>query len=148
MQKKKITKLRTFIHKYFIVHAMRQYYKKVHGMDIGENSRISLSVKLDKTNPKGVHVGKHTALAFEVAVLTHDFINGKHVDTYIGDYCFIGARAIIMPGRRVGNHCIIGPGAVVMKDVPDGSVVIGNPSTVVERGIKTAAWGKRLQSVA
>jgi acetyltransferase-like isoleucine patch superfamily enzyme len=112
-------------------------------MDIGENTRISLSVKLDKTNPKGVHIGKNSALAFEAAVLTHDFINRIHHNTYIGECCFIGARAVIMPGRRVGNHCIIGAGAVVMKDVPDGSVVIGNPGIVVERGIETGVWGSR-----
>ncbi|WP_313614962.1 acyltransferase [Agrobacterium sp.] len=116
---------------------------KLYKMDIGENTRVSLSVKLDRTNPSGIHIGKNTALAFGAAVITHDFVNRKHYDTYIGECCFIGARSIIMPGRRVGNNCIIGAGAVVLKDVPDGSVVIGNPGVVVERGILTGVWGTR-----
>lgn len=39
----------------------------------------------------------------------------------IGGGCWIGARAVILPGVTVGNGCIIGAGAVVAKDCePDG----------------------------
>ena len=31
----------------------------------------------------------------------------------IGDYSFIGAGAIILPGTTIGKYCIIGAGAVV-----------------------------------
>lgn len=50
----------------------------------------------------------------------------------IGDDCWIGGGAIILPGVTVGSRCIIGAGAVVTKDVPDDSVALANPATVRE----------------
>ncbi|MCT2398418.1 acyltransferase [Novosphingobium mangrovi (ex Huang et al. 2023)] len=135
--------MRTFLHRNGIG-LVRNYYNKVWGTQIGEGTRISLSAKIDLTNPKGVIIGKYTALAFGSSVLTHDFIHSKHVVTKIGDYCFIGARAIIMPGVTVGDHCIVASGAVVMKDVPPNSVVMGNPGRVMERGIMTGDHGRRI----
>ena len=32
-------------------------------MDIGEGTSISMSAKLDKTNPRGIHIGKYTTVA-------------------------------------------------------------------------------------
>jgi maltose O-acetyltransferase len=50
---------------------------------------------------------------------------GKPVS--IGDDCWIGGQAIILPGVSIGHRCIIGAGAVVTKDVPDDTTVVGNP---------------------
>ncbi|WP_439534127.1 acyltransferase [Polymorphobacter sp.] len=125
---------------------VRFYYVGLWGMKIGEGSRISLSAKLDLANPDGIHIGKHTALTFRTAVLTHDFVNRRHLDTRIGDYCFIGAGSIIMPGVTIGDHCIVGTGSVVMRDVPSRSVVMGNPARVIEKGIDTGPLGLRLRS--
>jgi acetyltransferase-like isoleucine patch superfamily enzyme len=139
--------IRTLISRNIIL-LVRLYYNHVWGTRIGKDTRISLSARIDKTSPAGVVIGNHTALAFEATILTHDFINRRHLTTTIGDYCFIGARAILMPGITVGNHCIIGAGSVVMKDVPPNSVVLGNPGRVLERGIMTGRWGARVQSAA
>ena len=35
----------------------RQYLVRVWKMDIGEGTAISGSAKLDKTNPRGIHIG-------------------------------------------------------------------------------------------
>jgi virginiamycin A acetyltransferase len=43
----------------------------------------------------------------------------------IGEYCWIGASAIVM--ASVGNGSTVGAGAVVVKDVPAGVVAVGNP---------------------
>jgi maltose O-acetyltransferase len=51
---------------------------------------------------------------------------------YIGDDVWIGARVIILPGRKIGEGVIIGAGAVVTKDVPDYAVVGGNPAKVIK----------------
>ena len=40
-----------------IVRVRRFYYTRVWGMDIDPTATFSLSVKFDKTNPKGVHIG-------------------------------------------------------------------------------------------
>ena len=121
----------------------RQLLIRVWKMDIGEGSIISRSAKLDKTNPRGVHIGKYTAVAFGAAILTHDWVNNCHRDVHVGDNCFIGAHAIILPGVTIGDHCIVSAASVVARDLPAGSLVAGNPARVVERNIKTARYGVR-----
>ncbi len=125
------------------MHLRAHYYRLVWGMDIGEGTRITSSVRLDTTNPKGLHIGAWTHLAFDAVVLCHDFTDRRRHETWIGSFCFIGGRAIIMPGVKVGDHCIVGAGAVVTKDVPPHSLVAGNPARVIESGITTGKWGIR-----
>lgn len=135
---------RRFLHRHLIVNGVRIYYNSVWKTRIGEGSRISLSVKIDKANPEGVVIGKNTAVTFGVAIVTHDFVNNFHTTTTIGSNCFIGANAIIMPGVMIGDQCIIGAGSVVLRDVPSHSVVMGNPGRVIERDIKLGPWGVRI----
>lgn len=113
-------------------------------MDIAPGASISLSAKLDKTNPRGVHIGEGTSVTFGSAVLTHDYVNGKHLHTWIGKRCFIGARSIIMPGIRIGDECVIAPASVVMKDIPSNCLAAGNPARVIENSIRTANGGYRI----
>jgi len=110
-------------------------------MDIGKHVCISLRARMDFTNPRGVHIGEGTYVTFDSVILSHDMSRLMHLDTYIGKNCFIGAKAIIMPGVRVGDSCIVGSGAVVTKDVPSGSIVAGNPAQIVKTGIVTSRWG-------
>jgi acetyltransferase-like isoleucine patch superfamily enzyme len=118
------------------------------GMDIGEGCRVSLTAKLDKANPRGVHIGAHTLVSSRADVLTHDSVRLQHVDTRIGERCHIGVGAVIYPGIKVGDGCIVAPGAVVMRDVADACVVAGNPARVVEKDIRTGKYGVRLDAVA
>jgi len=53
---------------------------------------------------------------------------GKPVS--IGDDCWIGGNAVILPGVSIGDRCIVGAGAVVTRDVPDDSTVVGNPAKI------------------
>lgn len=53
----------------------------------------------------------------------------------IGDDCWIGGGAFIMPGITIGNRCIVGSGSVVTKDVPDDTIVVGNPARPVNTKI-------------
>lgn len=140
-----LARSRRILHGY-VVGFQRAWYSRVWGMHIGEGVRISLSCKLDKTNPKGITIGDYTALTFGVAVLSHDYVNRRHLPTKIGSYCFIGCNSIIMPGVTIGDHCIVGAGSVVMRDVPAHSVVTGNPGRVLERDIETLAYGVRISA--
>lgn len=124
-----------------------RFYRRFYGMNLADTCRFSLRSKLDLTNPKGVHIGEESYLAFGVVVFTHDMSRHFHANTYIGAQCFVGGNAIIMPGVRVGDNCIVGAGAVVTKDVPNNSIVAGNPAKVIKTGIRTTRFGVLLDDV-
>ena len=115
----------------------RQFLRKFYGMKIGDNTRIAKTARLDRTNPKGVHIGENTSIAYNAVILTHDFVNGVHVDTFVGDNCFIGGGSTVLPGIRIGDHCVIGAGSVVMNDIPSNSVAAGNPARLIRSGVMT-----------
>lgn len=54
----------------------------------------------------------------------------------IGNRCFIGFRAIILPGVTLGDHCVVGASSVVTKSFEPGSVVAGVPARKI-RNITT-----------
>ena len=119
----------------------RFYLNKVWGMHIGEDCQISLSAKMDKTNPSGIYIGDRTAVSFNASVMSHDYTRRLRVDTCIGKECQIGAHSLIFPGVTIGDNCIVAPASVVMKDVPPNCLVAGNPARVMEKGIRTGRWG-------
>jgi maltose O-acetyltransferase len=51
----------------------------------------------------------------------------------IGQNCWIGGNAIILPGVTIGDRVIVGAGAVVTKDVPSDVVVGGNPAKIIKQ---------------
>lgn len=51
----------------------------------------------------------------------------------IGDDCFIGIGALILPNVRLGRHCVVGAHAVVTRSFPDYSVVAGAPARLVKQ---------------
>jgi acetyltransferase-like isoleucine patch superfamily enzyme len=121
----------------------RQYFIHVWHMQIGEGSVVSFSARLDKTNPRGIHIGKYSAVSFGAVILAHDYVNRRHKDVFIGDCCFIGANVIVFPGVRIGDNCIISAASVVARDVPAGSLVAGNPARVLEANVTTTRYGRR-----
>ena len=128
-----------------VIAIRRLYFVRVWHMDIGEGTSISMSAKLDMTNPRGIHIGTYTAVTFGCAILTHDYINTVNRDVYIGDNCFIGAHSIILPGVRIGDNCIVAAASVVARDVPAGSLVAGNPARILEHNIQTTYYGVRVK---
>jgi len=127
-----------------VLELRRLYFTLFLRMDIGEGTAISLSAKLDKTNPRGVHIGKYTVVTFGAAVLAHDYVNQRDRDVYIGNDCFIGAHSIILPGVTIGDNCIVSAASVVARNVPAGSLVVGNPARIVESNLKTTHYGVRI----
>jgi acetyltransferase-like isoleucine patch superfamily enzyme len=78
----------------------------------------------------GIIIGDHARIAANVAIVSanHDVYDSrKHIlsAVHIGNYCWIGFGAKIMPGVTLGDWTIVGAGAVVTKSFPDGYCVIG-----------------------
>lgn len=138
-----VNRIRTILFKGFL-RITEFKFRHIYGMHLGEGVRISRGARLDRTNPRGVHIGDYTAITSGAAVLTHDFPNRMWKDTHIGSHCFLGFNCIVLAGVKVGDHCIVSPNSVVARDVPPNSVVMGNPAKVVEQNIVTGKWGIRL----
>jgi len=86
----------------------------------------------------GVHFGDYTQIAPNVVIVSanHDvYDTRKHIPkrVTIGDYCWIGAGAKIMPGVTLGDFTIVGAGSVVTKSYPEGHCIIGgNPARLIK----------------
>lgn len=51
----------------------------------------------------------------------------------IGEGCWIGGGAIVMPGVTIGARTTIGAGSVVTRPIPADCLALGNPCRVVRR---------------
>lgn len=49
----------------------------------------------------------------------------------IGNYCWIGAKAVILKDVELGDYCVVAAGAVVTKSYPAGSVIAGVPAKLL-----------------
>lgn len=56
---------------------------------------------------------------------------GKEI--HVGQDCWIGGNAMILPGVTIGRGCVVGAGSVVTKNVPDFTVVAGNPARAIRK---------------
>lgn len=157
-------------------HHVRRFIYRLFGMKIGKGSTLHMGAVF--YNIKNISIGKdtiigensvldgrakltigdHVDLASEVMIYNSqhnvnsaDFAKVEEVvkePVEIGDYVFIGPRAIILPGVKIGKGAIVGAGAVVTKDVAEFSIVGGVPAKVIaERNLKDpkyklgrAAW--------
>lgn len=86
----------------------------------------------------GVHIGARTIISTgcSIASITHSEQietrrKGIGVPVTIGEDCWFGAGAIVLPGVQIGNGSIIGAGAVVTGDIPPMSVAVGVPARVI-----------------
>lgn len=121
-----------------------QFLRK-NGCEVGDGCWFYAprSTVIDPVRLDWISIGKNTKITRGVTILAHDYAPSVCVHTHkeillaggkytsIGDNCFVGVNAIIMPGCRVGNNCIVGAGAVVATDIPDNSVCAGNPAKVI-----------------
>lgn len=49
-------------------------------------------------------------------------------DVTVGNYVWLGARVIILPGASLGDGCIVQTGSVVVGDIPALAIVGGHPA--------------------
>lgn len=157
-------------------HHIRRFFYRIGGMEIGRGSSIHMgAVFYDVKNIRigsdtiigenavldgrdSLKIGNHVDMASEVMIYNsqHDtasenFAKVEEVilaPVEIGDYVFIGPRAIILPGVKIGKGAVVGAGAVVTRDIGEFEIVGGVPAKVIgERKLKDpkyklgrAAW--------
>jgi acetyltransferase-like isoleucine patch superfamily enzyme len=111
------------------------------GMEVGARCRIYSP--LPTTEPWLISIGDDVGIAGGVVLLTHDGAarqlraHRPAIQTLgrirIGNRCFVGQNAILVPGTTLGDECIVGAGAVVSGTIPANSLVVGNPGRVIGR---------------
>ena len=131
--------IRNFI-RFFLISIRYWWLSIFYGMHIDKSARVSFGAKLDKTYPRGIHVGAESYIASGAIIFSHDFSRGLHKDTHIGKRCFVGANAIILCGIKIGDEVIIGSGSIVTKDIPANCIVAGNPAKIIKEGIRTKKY--------
>jgi maltose O-acetyltransferase len=120
------------------IHMMARIYDPRH-ITIGKDTIIGERASLDgrqqlADSQGGLEIGDHVDIASEVMIWTsqHDLkapdMRAIEAKVTIGDYVFIGPRAIILPGVTIGKGAVVAAGAVVTKDVAPQSMVAGVPA--------------------
>ena len=116
------------------IHTGARFYDPSN-ITVGEDSILGEGIVLDGRD--SLRIGNHVDIASEVLIYNshHDIhsddfhaVSGK---VTIGDYVFIGPRAIILPGVTLHKGSVVGAGAVVTKDVPEFTIVGGVPAKVI-----------------
>ena len=112
------------------------------GLVLGHDVRIMGRPEFG-SEPCLVSIGDHITISVNVKFVTHDGATWVFRDRPeylrlqrfgrigIGDNCFIGAGAILMPGIRIGPNSVVAAGAVVTRSVSaqHGSATLtSNPS--------------------
>lgn len=106
------------------------------GIEIGSNTVINRFCYLD--GRVALKIGNNVNVSHYTLIqtLTHDPQNPDFVcieaPVEIGDYAWIGARALICPGVRIGEGAVVAAGAVVTRDVAAYTIVGGNPARPIK----------------
>ena len=106
-------------------------------LTIGDDSWVGGEANLYDVAP--IRIGSNAVVSEEAFLCTagHDITSERFELTTapieIGDMAWIGARAIVLPGRRIGEGAVVAAGAVVTDDVEAQTLVGGVPAKVIKR---------------
>lgn len=121
------------------IEAIRHYGDRSYTPRISIGDRTFAEYRLHIACANRVEIGSDVLFAGDVFIsdLQHGFGGpGRHPlrqpisvkSVRIGNGCWIGERACIMPGVELGDGCVVGANAVVTKSFPPYSIVAGVPA--------------------
>ena len=124
-----------------------------YGRNISIGSNVSVNMNCTFVDCNKIEIGDYVLIASNVQIytathpvelaerLTPDwkpesgeyFCRTYALPVKIGNGCWIGGGAVILPGVTIGDGTVIGAGSVVTKDIPANCVAAGNPCRVIRR---------------
>jgi len=104
-------------------------YRKILGMNIGQDAAVGLMVMMDIFFPEMIHIGENSIIGYNTTLLCHEFLIGEYRlgPVKIGDDVMIGANTTVLPGVTIGDGAVVAACSLVNRDVPPSSMVGGVP---------------------
>ena len=106
-------------------------------VSIGDGSFVNAGCQFEGFGR--IDIGRDVFLGPQVMILTstHDIDEDGQVErnptckpVRVGDRCWLGARATVLPGVTIGDGAVIGAGSVVTRSIPAEVRAYGNPARV------------------
>lgn len=113
------------------IHIGANFFKPSN-VTIGHDTIIGDHCFMDGRAP--LKIGNHVGIASQVLIYNdeHDINSLDYGNSFgpveIGDYVFIGPRAIILPNIKIGKGAVVAAGAIVTKDIPEFEIWGGVPA--------------------
>jgi maltose O-acetyltransferase len=108
------------------------------GSDVTIGDDVFLNARVFIDASAHVDIGPSCWIAPEVMILTtsHRIGSGSKragIEVYepvtVEEGCWLGARAVLLPGVKVGHGCVVAAGAVVTNDCQPNGLYAGLPAT-------------------
>lgn len=119
-------------------------------LKIGKGTKVLTKLINFGSEPYLIEIGENCLITSGVKFITHDgsimvplkkYEDKKIEEVYgkynifgeikIGNNCFIGIGAIVLPGVSLGDNTIVAAGAVVTKSFGENVVIGGNPAKII-----------------
>jgi acetyltransferase-like isoleucine patch superfamily enzyme len=104
-------------------------------LTMGARSTIGQRCYIDAR--AGIRVDSDVSISREAALLTATHMpddpefRARLAPVHLEQRCWIGMRALVLPGVRVGEGAVVGAGALVSSDVEPYAIVAGVPARTV-----------------
>jgi acetyltransferase-like isoleucine patch superfamily enzyme len=108
---------------------------------IGDNTYIGMNTSIIGWS-RNITIGRYVSIAQNVNIMSGSGPNNDILQrvfpshrepVVIGDLCWIGASAIIMPGVTLGKAVIVGANSFVNKSFEDYCVIGGTPAKLIRK---------------
>jgi maltose O-acetyltransferase len=106
---------------------------------VGEGTRINRDCFFDSL--ASIEIGRECSIGMQAMLCTgtHELMGPRRRagpvvrrPIRIGDACWIGARAVLLPGVTLGDGCVVAAGAVVTKDCEPHGLYAGVPAQRIQ----------------
>lgn len=109
-------------------------------LEIGANSYVGMNTIINGFAAK-ISIGENVSIAQNVNIMVDSGPNASPAmqrvfpiikgPINIGDNCWLGASAIIMPNVTLGDYCVVAANSYVNKSFPAYSIIGGSPARLI-----------------